>query len=57
MHLTMATSFAAVSTAAVGWLMVRAGEAKGALTVRTPRRCASCGRRRSARACDCTNVK
>jgi hypothetical protein len=56
MHLTTATSFAAVSTAAVGWLMVRAGAAKGVLTVRTPRRCASCGRRRSSRGCHCTNV-
>jgi hypothetical protein len=57
MHLTMASSFAAVSTVAVGWMMARAGAAKGALTLRTPRRCASCGRRRGARACRCTHVR
>jgi hypothetical protein len=57
MHLTMASSFAAVSTVAVGWMMARAGAAKGALTLRTPRRCASCGRRRGARPCRCTNVE
>jgi hypothetical protein len=57
MHLTMATSFAVVSTVAVGWMMARAGAAKGALTLRTPRRCASCGRLRSSRPCRCTNVE
>jgi hypothetical protein len=57
MHLTMATSFAVVSSVAVGWMMAQAGAAKGALSLRTPRRCASCGRNRGARACRCTNVK
>jgi hypothetical protein len=57
MHLTMATSFAVVSSVAVGWMMAQAGAAKGALSLRTPRRCASCGRRRGARACPCTHVE
>jgi hypothetical protein len=54
MHLTLAQSFAAISTAAVGWLMVRAGAAKGALTIKAADRCASCGRRRKHGRCPCT---
>jgi hypothetical protein len=53
MHLTLAQSFAAISTAAVGWLMVSAGAAKGALSRRTPQLCAACGRRRGGRSCHC----
>ena len=56
MHLTLAQSFAAISTAAAGWPMVRAGTAKGALKVHTRERCAACGRRRDSRSCHCTDV-
>jgi hypothetical protein len=55
MHLTLAQSFAAISTAAAGWLMVHAGAAKGALRIKTADRCASCGRLRSRGRCSCTN--
>ena len=53
MHLTLAQSFAAISTAAAGWLMVRAGTAKGALTVKVADRCAACGRKRRGGLCAC----
>jgi hypothetical protein len=54
MHLTLAQSFAGISTAAAGWLMVRAGAAKGALQVKAAERCAACGRRRRGGLCGCT---
>jgi hypothetical protein len=53
MHFTLAQSLAAASTAAAAWLMVRVGAAKGALKIRTPERCAACGRHRTRRACRC----
>jgi hypothetical protein len=53
MHLTLAQSFAGISTAAAGWLMVRAGTAKGALQVKVADRCAACGRRRRRGLCAC----
>jgi hypothetical protein len=54
MHLTLAQSFAAISTAAAAWLMVRAGAAKGALSVKTAQRCAACRRRLDRGRCLCT---
>jgi len=45
----------AIAAAAAGWLMVRAGVAKGMVTVRTPSRCAACGRRRTRNGCRCTD--
>jgi hypothetical protein len=57
MQLTFAQSLVAVSTAAAAWLMVRAGTAKGALKIRTPDRCASCGRLRTGRSCPCTRAE
>jgi len=56
MHLTMAQTAPAIVAAVAGWLMVRAGAAKRMVAVRTPSRCAACGRRRTRRGCDCTNV-
>ena len=56
MHFSLAQSFAAISTAAAAWLMLRAGTAKGALKIRTPDRCASCGRLRPVRPCPCTTT-
>jgi hypothetical protein len=53
MHLTMAQSFSAVSTLAVGWLMMRLGTSRGALRVKTVDRCAACGRRRTRGRCAC----
>jgi hypothetical protein len=54
MHITFEQSFALISTAGVAWLMIRAGTAKKMLVVRTPSRCASCGRRRTRRGCPCS---
>jgi hypothetical protein len=54
MHMTLGQSSTAISAAAAAWLMIRAGTAKKMLVVRTPSRCASCGRRRTRRGCSCT---
>ena len=43
-----------IAAAIAGCLMVRAGTSKRLLSLRTPARCAACGRRRTARRCDCT---
>jgi hypothetical protein len=56
MHLTTAQTAPAIAAAVAGWLMVRAGVTKGMVAVRTPSRCAACGRRRTRRGCDCTDV-
>jgi hypothetical protein len=53
MHLTIGEAMAAISTAAAAWLMVRAGAAKGMVTLRAASRCASCGKRRDSRDCRC----
>jgi hypothetical protein len=53
MHMTIGQAVAATSTAAAAWLMVRAGAAKGMVTLRTPARCAACGKRRNGNACRC----
>jgi hypothetical protein len=55
MHLTAAQSLTWISTAGAAWLMVRAGTAKRLLSVKTARRCASCGRRRNGhKPCSCS---
>ena len=56
MHMTLAQALVFTSTAATGWLMVRAGTAKKALKLRRPDRCPSCGRLRSGRSCHCTDL-
>ena len=56
MHFTLAQSLTATSTMAAGWLMVRAGVAKRALTIRKPTRCPSCGRSRKGNGCRCTKL-
>jgi hypothetical protein len=56
-HLTLSQSMASISTLAAAWLMIRAGSAKGALTLRKEPRCPSCGRRRTRRGCLCTNTQ
>jgi hypothetical protein len=53
-HLTSQQTMPAMAAAVAGWLMVRAGASKRLLSIRTPTRCASCGRRRTARLCHCT---
>jgi hypothetical protein len=53
MHLTSSGAFAAISTVSVGWLMIRAGSAKGLLRIRVENRCAACGRRRKHGRCPC----
>jgi hypothetical protein len=55
MHLTIGEAMAAISTAAAAWLMVRAGAAKGMVTLRAASRCASCGKRRDSRDCRCAD--
>jgi len=59
MHLTLAQSLSATSTAAAAWLMVRAGVSKHALSIHKPARCPSCGRSQSRRrsGCRCTNLR
>jgi hypothetical protein len=56
MHLTIQGATPSIGAAIAAWLMVRAGTSKGMLAVRAPSRCAACGRRRTRRGCDCTNV-
>ena len=57
MHLTVAQSMAYVATISAGWLMVRAGVAKGQLKVKAPASCPSCGRKRSRNQCPCTEER
>jgi hypothetical protein len=52
-HLTSQQTMPAIAAAVAGWLMVRAGTSKRLLTLRTPARCAACGRRRTANGCHC----
>jgi hypothetical protein len=52
--LTSQQTMPAIAAAVAGWLMVRAGASKRLLSMRTPARCASCGRLRTARPCHCT---
>jgi hypothetical protein len=53
-QLTSPQMMPAIAAAVAGWLMVRAGTSKRLLTLRTPPRCAACGRRRPANGCHCT---
>jgi hypothetical protein len=53
-HLTSQQTMPAIAAVVAGWLMVHAGTSKRLLTLRTPARCAACGRRRTGRGCDCT---
>jgi hypothetical protein len=53
-HLINEESMPAIAAAVAGWLMVRAGAGKQLLTLRTPARCAACGRRRTGGGCGCT---
>ena len=48
-------SMPAIAAAVAGWLMLRAVMRKRLLSMRTPARCAACGRRRTARLCHCTD--
>src|SRR6059058_526189 len=57
MHLINPESMPAIAVAVAGWLMVLAGVSKRLLTLRTPARCAACGRRRDARCCPCTGPR
>jgi hypothetical protein len=56
MHLTIQQTTPTIAAAIAGWLMVRAGASKKMIALRTPSRCAACGRRRTRRGCDCTDV-
>jgi hypothetical protein len=53
-QLTSPHTMPVIAAALAGWLMVRAGASKRLLSLRTPARCAACGRRRTSRRCDCT---
>ena len=53
-QLTSQQTMPAIAAAIAGWLMVRAGTSKRLISLRTPARCVACGRRRTARRCDCT---
>jgi hypothetical protein len=52
-QLTLGQAVLVVSSAGAAWLMVRAGSAKKLLTMRSPTRCASCGRRLTGKTCSC----
>jgi hypothetical protein len=54
MHVTLAQAVAWVTACGGAWAIVRAGAAKGVLTVKSPARCAACGRRRPWGRCPCT---
>jgi hypothetical protein len=45
----------ATSTAGAAWLMIRAAAAKKMITVQTPSRCVTCGKRRNRGRCGCTD--
>jgi hypothetical protein len=53
MQLTLANVTAYVTSIFVGWLMVQAGAAKKALTIKRRKRCAACGRRLERGRCPC----
>jgi hypothetical protein len=54
MQLTLGQSTVFVSAAAAALMMVRAGAGKKLLVIKERARCASCGRRRTKRACPCS---
>jgi hypothetical protein len=54
MQMTFGQSTVFISAAAAAWAMVRAGTGKRLLVIKQPSRCASCGRRRTKRACPCS---
>jgi hypothetical protein len=54
MQMTFGQSTVFISAAAAAWAMVRAGTGKKLLVIKQPARCASCGRRRTKRACPCS---
>jgi hypothetical protein len=56
MHYTLEQALATVSSTAVLWLMVKLGSTRGMLSVRTPARCVSCGRRLGGRGCRCSDT-
>jgi hypothetical protein len=56
MNLTIHQTTSAIAAVVAGWLMVRAGATTGMVALRTPVRCAACGRRRGLRGCRCTDV-
>ena len=49
------TLLTAASTAGAAWLMIRAAAAKKMITVQTPSRCVTCGKRRNRGHCGCTD--
>jgi hypothetical protein len=53
-HFTSQQTMPAIAAAVAGWLMVHAGASKRLLTLRTPARCAACGRRLTPKSCSCT---
>jgi hypothetical protein len=55
-HFSIAQAAAWVAVAGGAWAIVRAGAAKGVLKVRSPVRCAACGRRRTWGRCPCTQA-
>jgi hypothetical protein len=54
MHFTLAQAVVWVATGGGAWAIVRAGSAKGVLKVKTPARCAACGRQKVWGRCPCT---
>jgi hypothetical protein len=53
-QLTLNQSLVLISSAGAAWMMVRAGTALRALTIRDRPRCASCGRKLTGKTCSCS---
>jgi hypothetical protein len=53
-QLTLGQAVLVISSAGAAWLMVRAGSAKNLISLRSPVRCASCGRRFTGKTCSCS---
>jgi len=53
-QLTLNQSLVLISSAGAAWMMVRAGTALRALTIRERPKCASCGRKLTGKTCSCS---
>jgi transposase-like protein len=54
-QLTLGQSLLVISSAGAAWLMIRAGVSENRLVIRVRPRCASCGRRLTAKTCSCAS--
>jgi hypothetical protein len=57
MHISIGETLSMMSAGAAAWLMLRASTAKGAVKLRKPQRCGSCGKLRTRGSCRCTSSR